>query len=110
MDNNANPSAGDNAGNGNVPPISEQKPKEELIPKSRFEEVLSQKKSAEETAKVYKDALEQSKKEAADANKIAEEVEARVSGIQKDAWKERALRSINPDAARLADEVGATFS
>jgi len=84
-----------------------QKSKEELIPKSRFEEVLSQKKSAEETAKVYKDALDQSKREAADANKIAEEVEARVAGIQKTAWKERALRSIDPNAARLADEIGA---
>ena len=110
MDNNENSSAENNAENGFVPPISEQKSKEELIPKSRFEEVLSQKKSAEETAKVYKDALDQSKREAADANKIAEEVEARVAGIQKDAWKEKALRSIDPNAARLADEIGASFS
>ncbi len=110
MENNENSSAEFNAENGKVPPISEQKSKEELIPKSRFDEILSQKKSAEETAKVYKDALDQSKREAADANKIAEEVETRVAGIQKDAWRERALRSINPEAARLADEIGATFT
>lgn len=112
MDNNENSSAEYNAENGNaVPPISEQqKQKEEMIPKIRFDEILSQKKTAEETARVYKDALEQSKKEAADAVQIAKDVESRVGEIQKSAWKEKALRSINQEAARLADEVGANFS
>lgn len=96
-----------------VPAAANSPAKEEgsnaTVPKSRFDEVYGELKTEKERARIYKEALDQSKSTTEEEKKLREQTEARVRETEQAAYKANALRGINPIAAQMVDELGATF-
>lgn len=104
------PKAGDN---GDTTPIANEVDTsvntDKFIPKSRFDEVNSKYKSAEERAELYKSRYEESQANTEEEKAKRIETENQAVEIEKRAWKSDALRSINPQVANILETSGATF-
>lgn len=100
----------DTTGTTNATGTPPQTPKnEESIPKSRFDEVNSRMKSAEERAEMWKQRAEEFSKENEDAKGKFESLAQELKDKDRQVWKSNALAKIKPQVAKIANEMGVSF-
>jgi len=102
----------DTTGTKNEPGTPPETPKNEgnTIPKSRFDEVITQKKAAEERAEMWKSKAEEFSGENEEYKNKFESVNEELRDKDRQVWKSMALAKVNPNVARIASEIGVSFT